>query len=49
MRLNLRSELISAEEAAELARRLHKVVKSVTAEPTDPFTWLEAPSSETKQ
>jgi hypothetical protein len=49
MRLHLRPELISAEEATELAHRLHKVVRSVTAEPTDPFTWVEAPSSGTKQ
>jgi hypothetical protein len=49
MHLNLRPDRISVEEVEGLTRRLREIVQSVTAEPNDPFRWVESPGSETKQ
>jgi hypothetical protein len=49
LHLNLKTDCVTVEEAEELARRLRAIVTSVTAQPADPFVWIEAPGSGTKQ
>jgi len=49
MHLNLKPGSITFEEAEELARTLRRIVASVTAQPNDPFVWIETPGTGTKQ
>ena len=49
MHLNLRPDSTTFEEAEQLARRLRQIVASVTAQPNDPFVWIEPPGTQTKQ
>ena len=49
MQLNLTPDRTSVDEAKALARRLSQIVSSVTAQPNDPFRWIETPGSETRQ
>jgi hypothetical protein len=49
MQLNLKTDRVTVEEAEELARRLRAIVTSVTAQPVDPFKWIETPGGGTKQ
>ena len=49
MWLSLETGRTSLEEAQELAAQLQERVSHLTAEPIDPFVWIESPGSETKQ